>query len=367
MPSPRHLFLPLLIVATAPRAHEPRVLSLTAIPRSSPPPAGAEAQREVFLEAVRLAREAGAGGLYQAWSWQALEPSPGRYDLDDFASTLRYLGQARGLSMLLTIHVVNTSVREVPADLRALPFDSPRMKQRFRALLDALLPHLDRHVLYLSIGNEVDEYLSRSKEWEAYRSFYEDAAAHARARAPWLKVGVTSTFDGAKLKCPREVAALNAASDVFILTYYAVDERFLPEASRSPLDDLPRAVALAGGRPLVLQEVGYPSASSERNQADFVSSVFAAWRATANIPYLNFSLMHDYGRARCSKLPRFYGLPGNARFEAFLCSIGLREANGRPKLGWAALEREAAAAGFRSAPQPGSARPPRPRGRGDSE
>jgi len=146
-----------------------------------------------------------------------------------------------------------------------------------------------------------------------------------------------------------------------------VDERFLPEASRSPLDDLPRAVALAGGRPLVLQEVGYPSASSERNQADFVSSVFAAWRATANIPYLNFSLMHDYGRARCSKLPRFYGLPGNARFEAFLCSIGLREANGRPKLGWAALEREAAAAGFRSAPGPEPAPAPRPRGRGDSE
>jgi hypothetical protein len=360
MPSPRCLFLPLLLIATACRAHEPRVLSLTPIPRSSPPPASAEAKREVFLEAVRLAREAGAGGLYQAWSWQALEPSPGRYDLDNFASTLSYLGQTRGLSMLLTIHVVNTSVREIPADLHALPFDSPRMKQRFRALFDALLPHLDRHVLYLSIGNEVDEYLSRSQEWAAYQSFYEDAAAHVRARAPWLKVGVTSTFDGARLKCPREVAALNAASDVFILTYYAVDERFLPEASRSPLDDLPRAVALAGGRPLVLQEVGYPSSealpSSEQHQADFISSVFAAWHSTANIPYLNFSLMHDYGRAHCSTLPRFYGLPGDARFEAFLCSIGLRDSNGRPKLGWFALEHEAAAAGFLRAPQPEPAR-----------
>src|SRR3954468_2286926 len=158
MPSPRCLFLPLLIVATACQAHEPGVLSLTPIPRSSPPPVGAEAQREVFLEAVRLAREAGAGGLYQAWSWQALEPSPGRYDLDNFASTLRYLGQTRGLSMLLTIHVINTSAREVPADLQAEPFDSPLMKQRFRALLDALLPLLDQHVLYLSIGNEVDVY-----------------------------------------------------------------------------------------------------------------------------------------------------------------------------------------------------------------
>src|SRR3954469_9710996 len=350
MPSPQYLFLPLLIIATACRAHEPRVLSLTPIPRSSQPPAGAKAQREVFLEAVQLAQEAGAGGLYQAWSWQALEPSPGRYDLDDFASTMRYLGQTRGLSTLLTIHVINTSVREVPPDLRALPFDSPRMKERFRALFDALLPHLDRHVLYLSIGNEVDEYLSRSKEWEAYRSFYEDAAAHVRAQAPWLKVGVTSTFDGAKLKCPREVAALNAASDVFILTYYAVDERFLPEASRAPLDDLPRAVALAGGRPLVLQEVGYPSSealsSSEQQQADFVSSVFAAWRSTANIPYLNFSQMHDYDPARCSELAGFYGLPDSATFEAFLCSIGLREADGRPKLGWAALGREAAATSF---------------------
>ena len=348
MPSPRYFFfLPLLLVATACRAREARVLSLTAIPRSSPPPSGADGQREVFLEAVQLAQDAGAGGLYQAWSWAALEPSPGTYDLDNFASTLRYLGQTRGLSMLLTIHVVNTAVSEVPADLRALPFDSPQMKQRFRAFFDALLQHLDRHVLYLSIGNEVDEYLSRTNEWAAYRSFYADAVAHVHARAPWLKVGVTSTFDGARFRWSREVAALNASSDVFILTYYAVDERFAPEASRAPLDDFRHAVTLAGGRPLVLQEVGYPSSSSERNQADFVSSVFAAWRSTANIPYLNFSLMHDYDRAHCSKLPRFYGLPGNARFEAFLCSIGLRAADGRPKLGWTVLEREAAAAGFR--------------------
>src|SRR4051794_19151901 len=132
MPSPRYLCLPLLIIATACRAHEPRVLSLTAIPRSSPPPASAKAQREVFLEAVQLAQDAGASGLYQAWSWQSLEPSPGRYDLDNLASTLSYLGQTRGLSMLLTIHVLNTSVREVPADLQAEPFDSPLMKQRFR-------------------------------------------------------------------------------------------------------------------------------------------------------------------------------------------------------------------------------------------
>src|SRR5438045_3839788 len=131
MPGPQCLFLPLLIIATACRAHEPRVLSLTAIPRSSPPPASAQAQREVFLEAVQLAREAGAGGLYQAWSWQALEPSPGHYDLDNFASTLRYLGQTRGLSMLLTSHVVNTSVRYVPAAIRSMRSDLSRIAQRF--------------------------------------------------------------------------------------------------------------------------------------------------------------------------------------------------------------------------------------------
>ena len=53
-----------------------------------------------------------------------------------------------------------------------------------------------------------------------------------------------------------------------------------------------------------------------------------------------------------TSLPAFYGMPGDAMFEAFLCSIGLRGADGRPKLGWVALEREAAAAGFPRAPQP---------------
>jgi len=358
MRAARYLFPVLLILASC-RAHEPRVLSLTPIPQLSPPPAGPEELREVFLQAVDLAQGAGAGGLYLAWSWGDLEPSPGRFDLDDLTQTVDYLGEKRGLSMLLTLHVINTSAKETPADLRSEPFDSPRMKRRFHALLDALLPHLNRHVLYLSVGNEVDEYLSRSHGWAAYQDFYEDAVAYVHSRAPGLKVGVTSTFAGAKFKCPREVAALNAASDVFVLTYYAVDERFLAKSSRSPLDDLPLAVSLAGGRPLILQEVGYPSSaaagSSERRQADFISNVFAAWRSAANIPYLNFSLMHDYTRARCSVLPEFYGMAGNAEFEAFLCSIGLREANGRPKLGWSVLRREAAAADFLR-PSPGQGR-----------
>ena len=84
---------------------------------------------------------------------------------------------------------------------------------------------------------------------------------------------------------------------------------FRPRDPGSPTADIPRLVAAAAGKPVVLQEVGYPSAallgSSERAQAEFVARVFGAWRAQGGgrIPFLN-------------------------------CSLGLRQANGTPKAAW---------------------------------
>jgi len=109
--------------------------------------------------------------------------------------------------------------------------------------------------------------------------------------------------------------------------------------------------ALASRWPVVLQEVGYPSAtvlsSSELNQARFVRSVFRAWNASAaRIPFLNYFLLHDLPPQLCGQLAQYYGLPHDRNFQAFLCSLGLRYADGKPKSAWSALVKAAKAAGF---------------------
>jgi hypothetical protein len=111
-------------------------------------------------------------------------------------------------------------------------------------------------------------------------------------------------------------------------------------------------VGLAGRGQVILQEVGYPSstllASSELTQAQFVTDVFRAWTPRiARIPFLNFFLLHDLPAPTCKELASYYGLPHDQNFQAFLCSVGLRHADGRPKPAWSALVKGARAAGLR--------------------
>jgi hypothetical protein len=61
---------------------------------------------------------------------------------------------------------------------------------------------------------------------------------------------------------------------------------------------------MAGSKPLVLQEFGYPADA------------------------------------------QYYGLPNSAEFKSYLCSIGLRKADGTPKAGWNAFTQAATDTGL---------------------
>jgi hypothetical protein len=302
-------------------------------PPSEPPPTAWD-----YLISVGMADNAGINGAVVAYRWSQIEPTAGELDVTQAADDLNMTSRWLGYTTLLGIQLLNTTDKETPADLLDVSFDDPRMLERFEALFEALLPHLNENVRYLSIGNEVDGYLAaHPEEWEAYRAFYEAAAAYVHQAAPSLQVGITFTFGGA-LTYPDEFAWLNEASDVIILTYYPSSEGFTFDNPAAPLDDFPRMVEIAGGRPVVLQEVGFASSellgSSEADQAAFVSSVFSAWEQAGNaVPFLDFFLLHDLPDQMCSELEAYYGLQ-HERFHAFLCTLGLRRADGTPKQAW---------------------------------
>ncbi len=317
-----------------------RVLSISASARQDPPP-----QVQDYINAFELGYKAGARGEFDSHTWQKLEPSAGHFALDEVKETFSF-AKDRGLVVLLGIQVLNTTAKETPPDLAGVPFDSPQMKRRFHALIDALRPHLGKQLTYLSIGNEVDEYLgAHANEWGPYKNFYQDAVAYVHSVLPGVKLGVTTTFEGAKGGQAGRVADLNASSDVFILTYYPLGANFVVRGANAPVGDFPQMVQLAKGRPVVLQEVGYPAAgqlsSSEQAQADFVNNVYAAWKAAGgSIPFLNFFLLHDLPPKMCDELAQYYGV-GGANFKAYLCSLGLRKVNGAPKAAWQAFSRGA--------------------------
>jgi hypothetical protein len=313
-----------------------RILSLAVNPAAGAGP----------LTGADLAARTGARGALLSYTWSELEPAPGRYALSQFKG-LRYFAEQRGLKVLLGLQVVDTTVKSVPTDLVGTPFDARLLKERFHRLVDALRPHLSENVAYVSVGNGVDMYLARNPgAWPAYREFYADAVRYLHASAPWIKVGATATFSGLVRKARGRMADLNRLSDVELATYFPVHGDFVVRAPSAPLADLPRLLRLAGGRPLLLAEVGYPDASeldsSEARQAAFVRNVFTAWkRAGARLPFLNFLFLHDPPATQCDAATGFYGHAGN-RFRAFFCSLGLRRANGTPKRAWAEVVRGAA-------------------------
>ena len=294
-----------------------------------------------FTNAVNLAVATGVRGTVIGLKWSALEPAPHSYQVQNVAAPIAYFGTGRGFEMYLGIQPINTTAKETPPDLQSVAWNDPRMELRFHQLIDALQPYLTRDVKYLSIGNEVDVYLSaHPTESASYDAFFADAERYVHSVDPWLQVGVTATFAGASGPAAASVATLTAPSDVYMLTYYPLHGDFNVNPPDAPLRDIPAMLQLAGSRPLALQEVGYPTdpslGSSESMQATFITKVFAQWQAAgARIPFANFVLLHDLTPDVCAAVASYYGLPADAGLKAYLCSLGLRHTDGSAKAGWA--------------------------------
>jgi hypothetical protein len=290
-------------------------------------PGGEGKAYEVFLAA-------GANAIEAPQPWSELEPARGRFRLGDVGAIVRGVRSTPGTRVMLIPAAVETTRRSVPPDLARVPWDSPRMIGRYRALLRRLAPRLGRQVRYVSIANEADAYFSAHPgELPAFLHFARAEIAELRRLLPWARVGVTVTYAGLTAPHPFIARTLARLGDATILTYYPLVGAYRMRPPRAPLRDIPRMVRIAGGRPLVLQEAGYSSArrlgGSPAAQASFVRNVFAAWdRSAQAIPFLSFYSLYDLPSAACH---------GRSPVVTFLCSLGLHYRDGRPKPAWTAF------------------------------
>jgi hypothetical protein len=310
------------------------VFGISTVPRLVPAPGPQD-----YLDAVEAVRASGAHGAFESASWSDLVTNAGLSKLVDALTS----AQQRYDVVLLTLKVLDTNNRTTPPDLASLAFDAPEVERRFHALIDTLKPQLGPKVRYLSIGNEVDVYLAANpRTFDAYARFYADAVDYVHAKLPGVSVGLTGTFEGSRGGFAAKMAQLNTSSDVVVMTYYPLGPRFVPRPPSTAKPDIAQMLTIASGRPLVLQEVGYPSAtrlsSSEGAQGEFATQVLAAWHAAgAQIPLLNWFALGDLTTEVCDTFTHYYALPGDANFSAYLCSLGLRRVDGVPKVSWQAF------------------------------
>jgi hypothetical protein len=255
------------------------------------------------------------------------------------------------MGAIVTLDALDIGGARAPAGLSALALDDAVLAARYDRLTDYALDQLpDTSVTALFFASAVDVPLGADPgKHAAFATFVARAAAHVHATRPKLKVGFVVTATGAVAGKDR-LAAAWAASDVIGLTYLPVDAAAQVRPVAGVGADLDQLVAaLPADKPIVLREVGYPTASgcgsTEAAQAAFVAAMFAGWdRHADRLAVVGFRELVDLDPGAAAALATRAGR-SDAAFLGFLGSLGLRRgAAAKPGLG--VLLREARARGF---------------------
>jgi hypothetical protein len=281
-----------------------------------------------------------------AGKWIELEPSRGKFKLDsiDFQSHLAVNHRAK---MSYTLRLIDTVHKVVPQELMKKGWMDAEMQKRVLSLVDALAPVLRDRVQWFVFGNEIDGYFDRHPdEVGDFVRLYDLVAARLHESVPGIKMASSIQFGGIdKLKGPLQ--ALNDRFDFLMLTYYPMKGDFTVQDPDAPLRDLPRMKVAANGRQVVLQEIGYPTGAANKSnedlQAQFFHNVFFEMRKDPQtFAAGNVFLMADLRDKFARDLASYYGITGHEPFRMFLQTLGLFDANGRPKKSWSVFESELA-------------------------
>jgi len=311
-------------------------------------------EKDDFETAFSLARDTGMGFVSLPLYWDDIETAPGTFQPDpNWLAIANLFYGAENMPVALEVNPIDTVTRRTPADLANTAWDDPALIARYQALLDYAFSQLpDVTLVSLTIGNEIDGYLSGTDQWQAYETFFAAAADYARQKYPGLKVGVKIMFDGLTGENAPLAEALNRHSDVVMTTYYPLNPDFTVRAPSVVHTDFATLVEHYPQKPIYVLEAGYPTSeknrSSEALQAQFIHELFAAWDAhAAQIPVIELVWLTDLPESAVRDFTGYYGVSAPV-FAEYLRPLGLRTypGHGADKLGFAALRAETTARGW---------------------
>jgi hypothetical protein len=287
-------------------------------------------------EAIRMLKSSGATHFHVSTTWASIEPRAGVLDLSTLSKTIT---ASAPLPVAFTLKIVDAGHRQVPERFRNVEWDSPEMVQRLVEVIDQLASLLGSRPWSYAIGNEIDLYLARRpQEIAAYARLLEQLKPIVNARHPMASFTTVWQFNAIDQSAAIYRPILDVIDHV-ALTYYPINADFSVRPPDQMARDLPRALAAASPLPITFQELGYPSAtllgSSPDQQAEFMRISFELIRAagTSRVLGATYLFQSDLPQWLIGDLVRAYGFD-DARFRAFLGTLGLRDENDRPKAGW---------------------------------
>lgn len=311
-----------------------------------------------FRASVVAARDGGVRASHSYFTWGDIETAPGEYDwtVPDILVDMMAL---EGIRMSVVIDFIHTSVPgKVPADLEGLAFDDPNYIDRASAFAVAVAEHYRDDLDYLMLGNEINIYLAQHPDQvEPFLTAYQAMRQAVHQARPELPVGTVLAFH--ELINAGDFGLLQQfkAGDFLAYTYYPHASGFRYDV---PTDGfgavLDQMIEQSGEMPFIVVENGWATSEalggSEASQAEYIRNSFQAMeQRPGSFERLLFYGFHDGERSICEEGgmsffpegtdPSSLGESWNA-FVEYLCTLGLRNYDGSPKLGWQAFQEQIA-------------------------
>jgi len=308
-----------------------------------------------YDHAFRLAHAAGMktpGEITFYWDEVEERDSNGNisYSMPFLPVIKRYLNEFQ-MKPVITICPIETMESRVPQDLRALPFDDPKMQERFGGLIRWVYDETkDMQPLAVVIGNEFDVHLAQDqKKWGEFKNLYFSSYDLIHSLRGWegVPVAIEPTF--ANLVGPnRQVLQdMNRKSDIIGVSYYP-----LKEGQVEPLlaikRDMDMLITLYPNKRIDFYQYGYPSSeflgSSEEKQRAFIEETFEQWdRRKDKIRIITFTWLYDMDIEQViENAVRTTGMEPDKSLTEFLGTLGLLRRNpGEEKPAFAELLKQA--------------------------
>lgn len=312
------------------------------------PKGGVQATTDDWKAAVMDLRSINATGMAVMKKWSELEPQKGKYNLKTLAEDFAFNAR-EGRKVLFSLHLINTVRRELPPDLNDVEWDDPALLARYEMFLEAMAQAGMTAPKYMSLGNEVDIYFEKHPdEVKAYLKFYHRAVVATQKVFPNTRIGITVTYEGLPKQRGELVQQMVDASEVAIFTYYPVFD-LKPQPVENVGANLDAILKIAGNKNVLLQEAGYPSGegigSSAEKQAFFYRALLGGIKQRGQIKFASLFLLHDFEKKVCDDMIVYYGFEKapqrpKEKFRDFLCSLGVKNADGTPKPAWDVVQAE---------------------------
>jgi hypothetical protein len=302
---------------------------------------------EARQQSAAMSAQAGSRLVFVCPKWEEIEPSPGQYNFTDVDERVRIAKQT-GSVILLNLRLIDTSRKTAPAAYRDWDWDDQRLEAKVGSAYQALAQHLEGRARWVTVGNEVDTYFSsHRREIEPYARMLRAITPGLRRDFPNTPIAVNFTTTAAG-DLQGKFSEITNQTDVYSLNYYPINANFTFRDPSTCTQELQTILNAASAKPIVFQEMGYPSStrlgSSEDKQAQFLGVVLQVVGANrGRVQAVNFNWRSDLPDSVVRDLTKYYKLNDSENFREFLATLGWFHQDNTPKKIWYVFQKQAPA------------------------